>query len=177
MFLIRSVDSCRERVQLFGAGVGADSRLLEHHREAEKRQNDRHEPHHRMEPVPRAGLAAGPVPPAQEHHVQVEHRHREPDKVKQARQGDHPRAEILELRRDRPAFELPPPAPRSWRHRAGPERSAPRRKAHQDERHGHIRRQERRDHPDRDQERSHQPVAEIGGEQDAEIGLHPAAAG
>ena len=108
MFLIKSSDSCERVCNLFGARVGASSHALDHHCATEKRQNDRYEPHQGMEPVSPAGFAAGPVPPAQEHHVQIKHRDRERDKVKQSREGDHPGAEILKLRWHGPIFDVPP---------------------------------------------------------------------
>ena len=53
---------------------------------------------------PLAGLAAGPVPAAQEHHVQVEHRRGQRDEVEDPRERDHPGAEVVELGGHRPAL-------------------------------------------------------------------------
>ena len=65
-------------------------------------------------PQPLARLAAGPVPPAQQNHVQVEHGRGQREEVEEARKRDHPGAEIVELGRNRPVLDLPPQAGRRW---------------------------------------------------------------
>ena len=59
-----------------------------------------------MDPVLPARLAAGPVPPAQQHHVQVEHRRGQREEVERRPTAGSPRAEVVELRGDRQVLEL-----------------------------------------------------------------------
>ena len=58
----------------------------------------------RQAPAP---LAAGPVPPAEQDHVQVEHRRGQRDEVEHARGRDHAGAEVAELRGDREVLDHP----------------------------------------------------------------------
>ncbi len=149
----------RERVQLLPARVAANAKWLDNHGDARDRDDHRQEPHRRMQPVVAAGLTAGPVPPAQEHHVQVEHRRRQAHEVKQPVERDHTRPEILKLRGDRPSLKhTPSPVTRERADVAQEDRDsaehAPRMKATVtfDE-------SSRRDHRQRDQKHAHQPVA------------------
>ena len=160
----------RERVQPLGAGVGADTQPLDHHAEAERARMTAHEPDSEWHPQPLARLAAGPVPPAQQHHVQIKHGGGQRDEVEETRERDRPRCRN---RGTAPA----PTSPRSAAGAAAGRRADPvqedrhgAEEGAQDERHRDVRRQQRRHHPHRDQHRAHQPVAQVGREHHPEVG-------
>ena len=124
-----------------------------------------------MSPQAFACLTPRPVPTPQQNHVQVEHRHGQRDEVEEARERDHAGAEVAELGRNRPVLDPPPQAGaggctdpvQEYRH--GAEQGA------EDKGHRDVRRQERGNHADRNQQDPHQPVAQIGRKHHPEVGI------
>ena len=167
-----------QRVQLLRRGVDADAPIGHQHACTDQGGRDG-DPAHRVVQAHRiAAGAARPVPPAQNQDVQVEKEGPDRREVDDRAQADDPLREVVEVQEHPERLDRTAQSGGDGRGgRAGSHQHRAE-QAGRDERDGGVAGQQRREHADRDQRRTDQPVPqviarhqpEIGG---AEIEQHP----
>ena len=164
-------------MQLLRAGIGARAQPLDQHAQADERQDHRQRTEPANEPTGpclprRRPSAAGPAKPCSGR--------ASPRPARRSRRGPRARSRRCRSRgtgrgptSPRSAAASRPPVGEPIQSR---KTGTAQKQGAQDEGHRHVRRQERGDHPDRDQHDPHQPVAEVGREHHPEVGISPGTA-